>query len=133
MVDGIIEEHNLCRLNKDRDQRQHIVVLKIYHTRLKKLCNPRDCTANTQISDNSKQHTDNTEREVIDKHLKACAHLAINSLIKLLDYPRRKWSHNHCTDKHRHICTNNNTRSGNSAYNTTTNTCHIMTRSITDK
>ena len=57
--------------------------------------------SNCIVTENGHNHTEDTDREVVDQHLEACRHMTIHCLVKLFDDPACERAHNHCAHQHR--------------------------------
>ena len=133
MIDGIVEEHHLCRFHYQSNQRKQMVVDK-YHCQLtERLCEPYHNVSHEHISEDSQKHTDDSDREIIDQHLESILHLSFDLLIELLDAPSSEGTHHHCTDEHRNTTADDNTHSRNCSSHTTSVACNILSCSVTDE
>ena len=125
MIDRIVQEQYLCRLNKDRNQRKQAMANQDIDTSCQ---NSQDTThhrTNNRIPQDCQQHSDDTCRKVVDQHFKSGRHMTIHQLIKFFNTKTCQRSHNHCSHKHcdRSI-THNGTNNCDRTYYTTSVAAH---------
>ena len=101
VVDGIVQEQHLGRLNEDGCQREQVVVDEYVYTGSKHAQYYSHYRTGYVVSEDSNEHSDNTYREVVDKHFEAGRHSGFHEAVKLLDDPARERSHDHGAHQHR--------------------------------
>ena len=101
VVDRIVQEKHLRRLDEDCRERKEICVRKSFNAcreDRKDRCHER---ADEEVSENRDQHTEDTHGKVVDQHLKACRHMAVHRLIELFDDEACEGAHDHGAHEHR--------------------------------
>ena len=101
VINGIVQEQYLGRLNKHGDQRQDAVVDQESNACAQHRQNAAHERANRVIAQNRKDHAKDTDREIVDQHLEAGRHMAVHRLVELLDNQSCKRAHNHSAQQHR--------------------------------
>ena len=101
VVDCVVEEQHLCRLDEDGNQRQEAVVDQEVDACGQDCQNRSHQRSNCIVTDDRHDHTQNADREVVDQHLEACRHMTIHCLVKLLDDPACERAHQHRCHQHR--------------------------------
>ena len=120
MIDGIVEEQYLCRLNKNCNQRQNTVRNQNVYTGCEHSQNSAHNRTDNCISQNGENHADNASREVVNQHLKACRHMSFHLFVKLLDAEAAERAHHHGCHQHRngritHNCADDGNGTNNAA------------------
>ncbi len=101
MVDCVVQEQYLCRLNENCCQRKESMAHQHVNAGGQYNQNRRHQRPDQIRTYNCKNHTENTNRKVIDQHLKTCRHMSFHSLVKFLDHESADWSHQHRAHQHR--------------------------------
>ena len=89
VVDRVVQEQDLRGLNEDGDQRKESVTDKNINAALQEYQNSCHKRADQVEAYDCKEHTKDTDGEVVDQHLEACRDLAFHSLVKFLGERRR--------------------------------------------
>ena len=100
VVDGVVQEQHLGRLNKDGHQRQQAVRHKEVHTGGQHGEDGGHERADDVVAKDGQQHTQNADGEVVDQHLETGRDMAFHLLIELLDDPAGQGTHDHSTHQH---------------------------------
>ena len=101
MVDRVVEEKYLRRLDKDRRKRKEVCFCEYFNTRCKNCENCRHERSDEEVAENCEQHTEDTNGKIVDQHLEACRHMAVHGLIEFLDDETCDRSHDHGAHQHR--------------------------------
>ena len=100
VVNSVVQEQYLCRLQEYGNQRQQAVIYQEFNT-----CG-QDCQdrchnrANCIVAQNCHNHAQDANREVVNQHLETSRHTAFHQLVKLLNHPTCQRAHNHGTHQH---------------------------------
>ena len=100
VVDRVVEEEDLRGFYEDRNQRKKSCIDQNVNTAGQEY---QDCChkRSDQIeSDDGKEHTQDTDGEVVDQHLETCRDLAFNCLVELLDHPAAERAYKHSAHQH---------------------------------
>lgn len=100
VVDGVVQEQYLGRLNKDGHQRQQAVCHKEVHTGGQHSEDGGHERADDVVAEDGQQHTQNADGEVVDQHLETGGDMAFHLLIELLDDPAGQRAHDHGAHQH---------------------------------
>ena len=100
VVDGVVQEQYLGRLNKDGHQRQQAVRHKEVHTGGQHGEDGSHERADDVVAEDGQQHTQNADGEVVDQHLETGGDMAFHLLIELLDDPAGQRAHDHGAHQH---------------------------------
>ncbi len=133
MVDGVVEEQDFRRFNKNGRQRQHVVGNHEVNARCQQFGEHFNCRANAEERQNSQDHPDDAGREVVHQHFEAGFDFAINPDVELLNGPAAQRTGNHCAEEHWHIRTDDNAHGGDRTDHTATVTAHQTTTGKTDE
>src|SRR5690606_11891617 len=79
------------------------------------------------------QGTDDAHREVVDQELETNWHAGFHPLVKFLQDPGRKGTHDHSAEQHWDGSSNNGTHGRESTHDTTALTVDHVTRSVADQ
>src|SRR6266498_3017389 len=109
MVDGIVEEQDLGRFNEDGSQWQKSGSDEPIDQSTSRIAECIHHRANHNIGNQNEDDSQYTSREVVDQHLKANGDLLFPQLVKLLDRPTTKGTHDHGTEEHRDVRSDNDT------------------------
>ena len=101
VVDRVVEEQNLCRLEENRNQRQQAVVDQEGDACGQDGQDTAHDRADRIVTNDGHDHAEDADREVVDQHFKAGRHVAVHELIEFLDDPAGKRAHDHGTHQHR--------------------------------
>ena len=101
VVDRIIEEQYLGRLEEHGNQRQQAVVHQERNAGGQHAQDRAHDRADRIIANDGKDHAENADREIVDQHFKAGRHTALHGLVKLFDDPARERAHDHRAHQHR--------------------------------
>ena len=113
MVDSIVKEQYLCRFHEYRYQRQQAVSDQEINS-----CREHgeDCCHNRSdqiVSDDRQDHSDDTDREIVDQHFKSGRNTPLCRFVKLLDDPSGKRTHSHGSHEHDLIASADHTEDSN--------------------
>ena len=133
VVDGVIEEQDFCRFNKDRRQRQHVVRHHEVNARSQDFRQNFNCRANAEERQDSEDHTDDACGEVIHQHLKTGLDLTVYPHVEFFNSPAAQWTGDHGAEEHRHIRADDNAHGGNRADYAATLAANQLTAGITDQ
>ena len=133
VVDGVVEEQDFRRFNKDRRQRQHFMHHHEVNACRQNFGQDFNRRADAEESQNRKDHTDDASGEVIHQHFKTGLDLTVYPHIKTFDRPAAQRTGNHCAEEHWHIGTDDNAHGGDSADHTATIAANQTTTGITDE
>ena len=133
MVDGVIEEQDFRRFNKDRGQRQHVMDNHEVNASGQGFREHLYRRANAEERQNREDHTDDARREVVHQHFEAGFDLAINPDVKAFDRPAAQRTGNHCAKEHWHIRTDDHAHGGDRTDHAAAIAAHQATTGITDQ
>ena len=101
MVDRVVKEQDLCRLEENRNQRQQAVVDQEGDACGQDGQNTAHDRADRIVTNDGHDHAEDADREVVDQHFKAGRHVAVHELIEFFDDPAGKRAHDHGAHQHR--------------------------------
>ena len=132
MVDGVIEEQDFGRFDKNRGQRQQVVLHHDVDAARQRFRQQLHHWPNRQEGEHRQQHAENPGREVVYQHLEAAFDLPINPAVKAFDGPAAQRTGDHRTHKHRHIGADNHAHGGDRADHAAALAAHEATPGIAD-
>ena len=100
MVDRVVEEEDLRGLDENGNQGKKSHVDQDVNAALQEYQNACHDRSDQVESDDCKEHTQDTDGEVVDQHLKACRDLAFDCLVEFLDHPAAQRACQHCAHQH---------------------------------
>ena len=104
MVDGVVKEQHLRRLDKYRYQREKAVLHKDAYSGRQYRQDTAHQRTDRDIAQHRQSHSDDTRGEVVDQHLEAGRHMPFHDLVELLDAKTCQRSHDHGRHQHRDVC-----------------------------
>ena len=84
MVDRVVEEQHLRRLDDDRRERQETVVDELLHAVAEAVGDPRDDRLDDLVAEDRQRAAEDADAEVVDQHLEAWLHLACDGVVEQL-------------------------------------------------
>ena len=134
MVDRVVEEEDLRGLYEDRNQRKESCVDENINTTLQEDQNGCHERSDQVESDDGKDHTQDTDGEVVDQHLETGRDFSFNCGIELLDHPTAKGACKHCAHQHRIIrCAADNAYACDCAHDRASCAANHLTACISDQ
>ena len=134
MVDRVVEEEDLRGFYEDRNQRKKSCIDQNVNTAGQEY---QDCChkRSDQIeSDDGKEHTQDTDGEVVDQHLETCRDLAFNCLVELLDHPAAERAYKHSAHQHGIIgSAADNADAGDRAHDRASCAAYHLTAGVSDQ
>ncbi|CDN44464.1 hypothetical protein BN871_EW_00170 [Paenibacillus sp. P22] len=103
VIDRIVQEQDLRRLDQDVDQRNKMVGDQPIHACGEDVRQAFNDASDDRVSDQDESAADDAEREVVDEHLEAGTNLAFDGLVKLLQHPCRAGTYDHRPEEHRNV------------------------------
>ena len=133
VVNGVVEEQDFRRFNKDRRQRQHVMDNHEVNARSQHFGQGFNNRANAEECQNSEDHPDDACGEVIHQHLKTGFDLTVYPAVEVLNAPAAQRTCNHRAEEHRHVCADDNAHGGNGTDYAATFAAYQLTTGITDQ
>ncbi len=133
VVDGVVEEQDFRRFNKNRRQRQHVVNHHKVHASSQHFGEHFDRRANAEERQNREDHTDDARGEVVHQHFKAGFDFAVDRGVEFLDAEAAERACDHRAQEHRDVRADDNAHGGNRAHHAATLAANQLTAGITDK
>jgi hypothetical protein len=129
VVDGVVEEEDLARLDEDRDEGQEAETDEPVDRCLERVAQGGDDGSEGEDARDREDRRQDTGREVVDEHLEAGLDLAGPQLVDLLHEPRGERAHDHRAEEHRDRRAGDHTDSRDRADDTTAGVVdHTATR-----
>lgn len=113
VVQGIIEEQHLGRLDQKRHERQQSVADHDLHAVADQQRQPRHRTADDPIAQYGQQHTEDAYREIAHEHLEARLYASLRKFVEPPDRIPAQRAHDHGSDEHRDIAADDDAHGGN--------------------
>ena len=133
VVNGVVEEQDFRRFNKDRCQWQHVMDNHEVNARSQHFGQGFNNRANAEECQNSEDHPDDACGEVIHQHLKTGFDLTVYPAVEVLNAPAAQRTCNHRTEEHRHVCADDNAHGGDGTDYAATFAAYQLTTGITDQ
>ena len=130
VVDGVVQEQDLRRFDKNRGQRQQVVFHQHRNPTRQHAGEQFDKGAYEVEGEYCQQHADNAGREIVDQHFKTAFDFAINHTVKTLDHPAAQRTNHHGPHEHGNIGPDNHPHGGHGADDTATLAPHQFTAGI---
>lgn len=113
VVQGIIEEQHLGRLDQKRHERQQSVADHDLHAVADQQRQPRHRTADDPIAQYGQQHTEDAYREIAHEHLEARLYASLRKFVEPPDRIPAQRAHDHGSDEHRDVAADDDAHGGN--------------------
>ena len=113
VVQGIIEEQHLGRLDQKRHERQQSVADHDLHAVADQQRQPRHRTADDPIAQYGQQHTEDAYREIAHEHLEARLYASLRKFVEPPDRIPAQRAHDHDSDEHRDVAADDDAHGGN--------------------
>ena len=133
VVNGVVEEQDFRRFNKDRGQRQHLVRHHEVNACGQNFRQDFNRRANAEERQNGEDHTDDACGEVIHQHLKTGFNLTVYPDVEFFNCPAAQRAGDHGAEEHRHIRADDNAHGGNRADYAAALAANQLTAGITDQ
>ena len=117
MVDGVVEEQHLGRLDQDRGKRDKTGADQGVNARAERRRNMLNNRADDREGDHGEDHAEDTGREVVDQHLEAWTDLAVDEPVELLNRPAAERPHQHGAEEHRNVGANDDASRDDGTHN----------------
>lgn len=113
VVQGIIEEQHLGRLDQKRHERQQSVADHDLHAVADQQRQPSHRTADDPIAQYGQQHTEDAYREIAHEHLEARLYASLRKFVEPPDRIPAQRAHDHGSDEHRDVAADDDAHGGN--------------------
>ena len=100
VVDRVVEEQDLRRLDENRDQRKESCIDQDVNAARQEYQNACHKRSDQVEAYDREQHAQDTDGEVVDQHLEACRNLAFDRLVEFLDDPAAQRARQHSAHQH---------------------------------
>ena len=133
VVDCVIEEQDLGRLDDDRGERQQAHGDDGFNASTQDGISREDDRADAREGQDSEDTADDAGREVVYQHLKTGRDMVFDGLIELLDDPAAQRAHDHGAEEHRDVRTCDDTGRRNRAEHAAAMTVDSSTAAVAEK
>ena len=127
MVHGIVEEQDLGRIHKHGQEGIHLVGKHPVDTGTEQLCERVDHVADDEVSRDRQYHGDDAQGEIVHKHLESCPHFSLHQLVEPLHAPAGHRAHNHGSEEHRGVGSDDDAHGGYSSGHSTSISTDVFT------
>ena len=133
VVDGVVEEQDLGRLDEDGGERQHVVFHQEADATGQQAGEHLDEGANHEEGEDGQQHADKAGGEVVDQHLEAALDATVHRLVEALDGPATERADHHGAHEHGDIGSHDDTHGGDGTDHAAALTAHQFAAGVANQ
>ena len=133
MVDGVVQEQDLGRLDEDGGEGQHVVVHQEADTARQHAGEHLDEGTDDEEGENGEQHADDAGGEVVHQHLEAALDATFHRLVEALDGPATQRADHHGAHEHGDVGPHDDAHGGDGTDHAAALTTHQLAAGIADE
>ena len=133
VVDGVVEEQDLGRLDEDGGERQQVVVHQEADATGQHAGEHLDEGADHEEGEDRQQHADEAGGEVVDQHLEAALDATFHRLVETLDGPATERADHHGAHEHGNVGPHDDAHGGDGTDHAAALTAHQLAAGIANQ